>query len=306
MAINVDTVYKTVLLILNQQQRGYITPSEFNKLGSQVQLNMFENYASDLNQQYRVPQNDTEYANRVKNIDEKIDIFKKIGTANYNTAGSFFTHPYASASPIENYADNGNGVLTSFTVAYTGLLFDTEWKVTVAGVEVYNYTFSQNNNGVTFVFTTAPANLAAISFEIFAMDLYRLGTVIYNDATEVQEVSRNEWYQIKKAPLVAPTTSQPAYLYEDQKIYVYPTTIVNSIQVSYIKKPADPIWGSVAGALGQFVYNEQTSTQFELHPSEQTELILKILMYAGVIIEDPSLVQIAVEKVQGDDMNEKS
>jgi hypothetical protein len=29
-------------------------------------------------------------------------------------------------------------------------------------------------------------------------------------------------------------------------------------------------------------------------------------MYAGVIIEDPSLVQIAVEKVQGDDMNEKS
>ena len=306
MAINVDTVYKTVLLILNQQQRGYITPSEFNKLGSQVQLNMFENYASDLNQQYRVPQNDTEYANRVKNIDEKIDIFKKIGTANYNTAGSFFTHPYASASPIEPFAANGNGVLTSFTVAYTGLLFDTEWKVTVAGVEVYNYTFSQNNNGVTFVFTTAPANLAAISFEIFAMDLYRLGTVIYNDATEVQEVSRNEWYQIKKAPLVAPTTSQPAYLYEDQKIYVYPTTIVNSIQVSYIKKPADPIWGSVAGALGQFVYNEQTSTQFELHPSEQTELILKILMYAGVIIEDPSLVQIAVEKVQGDDMNEKS
>ena len=267
---------------------------------------MFENYASDLNQQYRVPQNDTEYANRVKNIDEKIDIFKKIGTANYNTAGSFFTHPYASASPIEPFAANGNGVLTSFTVAYTGLLFDTEWKVTVAGVEVYNYTFSQNNNGVTFVFTTAPANLAAISFEIFAMDLYRLGTVIYNDATEVQEVSRNEWYQIKKAPLVAPTTSQPAYLYEDQKIYVYPTTIVNSIQVSYIKKPSDPIWGSVAGALGQFVYNEQTSTQFELHPSEQTELILKILMYAGVIIEDPSLVQIAVEKVQGDDMNEKS
>ena len=31
MAINVDTVYKTVLLILNQQQRGYMTPDEFNK-----------------------------------------------------------------------------------------------------------------------------------------------------------------------------------------------------------------------------------------------------------------------------------
>jgi len=30
MAINVDNVYKTVLLILNQEQRGYITPDEFN------------------------------------------------------------------------------------------------------------------------------------------------------------------------------------------------------------------------------------------------------------------------------------
>ena len=86
-----------------------MTPDEFNKVGAQVQLNMFENYASDLNQQYRVPQNDTEYANRVKNIDEKIDIFKKIGSANYNTSGSYFTLPYADSSPyfVENEANNG-------------------------------------------------------------------------------------------------------------------------------------------------------------------------------------------------------
>jgi len=63
--INVDTVYKTVLLILNQQQRGYMTPNEFNNVGSQVQLNIFEKYEDDLNQQYRMQQNDTEYANRV-------------------------------------------------------------------------------------------------------------------------------------------------------------------------------------------------------------------------------------------------
>jgi hypothetical protein len=264
---------------------------------------MFENYASDLNQQYRVPQNDTEYANRVKNIDEKIDIFKKIGTANYNTAGSFFTHPYASVTPAFTQTITNNGTIT-YVTTYSGSIFDTQWKVTAGGTEVYDYTFTQSSTSTTFVFTTAP--VGALIFQLFSIDLYRLGTVIYNDANEVQEISRNEWYQIKKAPLVAPTTSRPVYLYEDQKIYVYPATITSAIQVSYIKKPSDPIWGSVAGALGQFVYNEQTSTQFELHPSEQTELILKILMYAGVIIEDPSLVQIAVEKVQGDDMNEKS
>ena len=31
MAINVNTVYTTVLTILNKEQRGYLTPDEFNK-----------------------------------------------------------------------------------------------------------------------------------------------------------------------------------------------------------------------------------------------------------------------------------
>ena len=301
MAINVNTVYKTVLLILNQQQRGYMTPDEFNKVGAQVQLNMFENYASDLNQQYRVPQNDTEYANRVKNIDEKIDIFKKIGTANYYTPGSYFTLPYGDAltTPF-NIANNGT---VTYTVSYA-LSFNVQWRVTANGVEVFNYTFTTSAAGTTFVFSAAPAG--AMVFQPYDTDLYRLGTVIYNDATKVQMIDRSEWYLIKRAPLVAPTTSQPVFLYEDQKIYIYPSSIINSVQVSYIKKPTNPIWGYVPGALGQFIYNEQTSTQFELHSSEQTELILKILMYAGVIIEDPNLVQIASQKVQGDDLNEKS
>ena len=67
MAVNVDIVYKTVLLVLNQQQRGYITPDEFNKVATQVQLTMFEAYAGDLNQQYRKQENDTEYGDILKN-----------------------------------------------------------------------------------------------------------------------------------------------------------------------------------------------------------------------------------------------
>jgi len=75
--VNVNTVYQTVLLILNQQQRGYITPDEFNKIATQAQLTMFEAYASDLNQQYRLPSNDTEYSDRVKNIEQKLQFFQK-------------------------------------------------------------------------------------------------------------------------------------------------------------------------------------------------------------------------------------
>ena len=47
MAISVNKVYKTVLLILNKEQRGYMTPEEFNRIGTQVQREIFEKYFED-------------------------------------------------------------------------------------------------------------------------------------------------------------------------------------------------------------------------------------------------------------------
>ena len=41
------------------------------------------------------------------------------------------------------------------------------------------------------------------------------------------------------------------------------------------------------------LYNPATSINFELHGSEETELVLKILTLAGVTIRDPQLYQIA-------------
>jgi len=101
MAINVNTVYQTVLTILNKEQRGYMTPDEFNNVATQVQLEVFEKYFEDLNQQIRVPQTDMNYADRVENIDEKIAVFKTFGNAVYNAAAvttdKYFTLPNTDA-----------------------------------------------------------------------------------------------------------------------------------------------------------------------------------------------------------------
>ena len=63
------------MYILNKEQRGYIPPTEFNSLAEQAQLTIFEKYFEDLNQALRMPPNDSEYSNRVKTIQEKIDVF---------------------------------------------------------------------------------------------------------------------------------------------------------------------------------------------------------------------------------------
>lgn len=44
MAISVDTVYQRVLTLANKEQRGYITPQEFNLLANQAQMSIFESY----------------------------------------------------------------------------------------------------------------------------------------------------------------------------------------------------------------------------------------------------------------------
>ncbi len=241
MAVNVDIVYKTVLLILNQQQRGYMTPDEFNKTATQVQLTIFEGYASDLNQQYRLPDNDTEYGDRVKNIEQKLQFFQKY---------------------INNAAVPG---------AITG-----------------TNPFTIDTTVVT--------------------DLYRLGSVMYQGVQLGQYSQRNEVTQLFLSPLTQPTEKFPIYLYESGQLFVFPNTIItpNDINISYLATPANVTWAYTTGGLGEYVYAAGASIDFQLDVTEQTEIILRILAYAGVIIQDPSIVQIASQAVATEDANEKS
>ena len=40
--MNINDVYKTVQAILNKEQRGYVSPFDFNKFAEQAQLEIFE------------------------------------------------------------------------------------------------------------------------------------------------------------------------------------------------------------------------------------------------------------------------
>jgi len=151
-------------------------------------------------------------------------------------------------------------------------------------------------------------------------DLYKLGTVIYNNAVELQKVNRNEYLYLNASLLTKPTTDFPVYIYEratqgtagnntgSPHLYIYPSSIAsaNDIKVSYIRKPSDIVWGFSIGNLGQYLYSSNVSTQFELIESEQTNIILRILAYAGIIIKDPQIVQVAAQAVQSEQINSKS
>ena len=76
MAINVNQVYKAVLVVLQQEKRGVLTPTEFNKIATQAQQEIFTEYFDELNQLLRQPQTSLAYADRYALLDEKISLFK--------------------------------------------------------------------------------------------------------------------------------------------------------------------------------------------------------------------------------------
>ena len=86
--VNIDNVYQKVLSLSNKEQRGYVTPQEFNLFANQAQLEIFEQYFYDINQFGRTPGNENEYGDMLNLLNEKISEFKTTAPLVY-TSGVF-------------------------------------------------------------------------------------------------------------------------------------------------------------------------------------------------------------------------
>jgi hypothetical protein len=223
--INVDRVYQRVLILANKEQRGYITPQEFNLYANQAQMDIFEQYFYDLNQFRRIPGNDTTHADMVDVLEEKIGIFE------------------VTAALV--LAPNAEG-------------------------------FSSGNlNGL--------------------IRFYRLSNVRSDNNIMMESVSRKDFRTFPNSPLTAPTTTRPIYMVD---------TINNTLQIAgstlgianidYVQSPRDVNWTYVV--VGEKALLNATALDyqdFDLHPSEETKLVVKILTLAGLTLKDPNLYQAA-------------
>ena len=212
MAVSIDKVYQKVLALANKEQRGYITPQEFNIFADLAQMEIFEQYFYDLDQYMRSDGSAEEYSDIVHNIQEKIAFFEVQQSI----------HPSGTLPP------------DSF---------------------------------------------------------YRLGTVIYNHVTEVEEVQQNEILYINKSLLIKPSTRKPVYVRTSATIITpYPSSISSNLSCTYTRKPNKPSWGYVV-VNTRAMYDADITTDFELHPAEESELVYKILKFAGLAIKRDDLAK---------------
>ena len=337
MAINVNSVYKTVLSILNKEQRGFLNPDEYNNIAKQVQLEILEKLFFDYNRFLNIEKagrvNET-LADIPRKVQEQLDEFYTSSTltsavdGNGNATGVYTLPtdlykiidvtksnqtievekidknklPYLKSSPLTTPS-------TSFPVYYqraTDLVSDP---INIGNILMqyilkpadprWGYTIN-SNYGVNIYDSLTFVDTGLINNKILA-------TTSANYTTSTSDATNNT-YTIAGAhqtsgsgsgatfTLVvaggAPTTLtvvNPGSGYAVGDTLTFPTSVIGgSANVVYTIQAGDTFNSSTRG-----------STDFTLHASHESELIVSILAYAGFTVKNPEVFQGAIQLGQG-------
>ena len=242
--VRVDDVYQKVLAIANKEQRGYITPQEFNLFADHAQMGIFEQYFYDLSQyKRRLSSNNTRDENPIEIIQQKLNPFKKTS--------------------------------------------EIDWNFELTNLE----------------------------------DFYRIESVMVNSTVNplakipVGKVDRDIYWANSTLPLFSGASkTRLYYTTEDGRIYVQrpfkkkaiyergswtPGVFDNQYNpyLMYIKKPSKPNWTYVIhNQNALYDSNNANLLDFELHSSEENNLVISVLKLAGITMKDANLVQIASQE----------
>ena len=239
--VDIDTVYQRVLVLANKEQRGYITPQEFNLFANQAQMEIFEQYFYDVKKSRKGEAgNDREFSDPLSILNEKISVFE---------------------------IERGSGWMS--------------------------------------------ANLGAAM--ILPNEVYRVGTIRI-ERTQVEMMTSKRFDAARMMKVGAPSINSPIGTMIANSIAVgigpAPGNTTNPTQslmnMSYIRRPNNVSWGYVV--LGEKALYDPTPAKtlhFELHASEETELIYKILKYSGASMKRQDVIQIGQGLEQLQDNKEK-
>ena len=221
--VNIDTVYQRGLALANKEQRGYITPQDFNLFANQAQMEIFEQYFYDVNMARKGQGNDTVYADVDDMLEEKLQIFER---------------------------GDGTGVVSAYAGAGGG--------------------------GIN---------------KILPNYIYRVTRVEYNKVI-CEILNTKDFNDVKNAPyLLKPTYTRPVANIRNNQLRCFVGTNVTPTGVFYYKIPAKVNWAYIV-MNNKAMYNEGGGdVHFELHRSEETQLVNKILKLAGISIKHQDVAQ---------------
>ena len=223
MAVDIDNVYQKVLALANKEQRGYITPQEFNLFADKAQNEIFNNYFHKIKITANKPKTQTLYSDELEMLEEKL-------------------HPFFN---------------------------DTIVSTSTADL-------------------TLPTNLHKI-------------ISITRGGNQVTQLNKSEVAYTENNPLTKATTTRSTFVREDSgTVTIFPApTVSTDFEINFYAVPKKPSWSYVIINGKPLLNASATDFQnFELHESEEENLVNKILLLAGVTIQKPEIQQAGATQMQ--------
>lgn len=301
----INSVRNTVLAVLNKNNYGYISPSDFNLYAKQAQLEIFEEYFSNYNKIINMENarlSGSHYADLKKNAEENMETFSET---------KFLTNIGVNKYSIPSLATTGdesiliNKVLCYYVTITSGNTTANTANALVCstatfisdGVKEGDIVVNTDTGGISEVVAVVSETVLAIMDDIFTD--FPEGFKVYDSASvsEVEKVNHSRITQLVMSNLTAPTMAYPAYTQEQDFIRVYPASIngFGRIVAQYFRYPRDPKWTwiTLVGGAPVFDQSQPDYQDFEVPPQTEYRLVAKILQYCGISIRETEVAQFA-------------
>jgi hypothetical protein len=308
----INEVRNAVLSIVNKNNYGYISPSDFNLFAANAQMEIWEEYFSSYNKTINAENqraSGTDYADIESPIAETLETFLQTDFL-VNLGLNNFSMPTVTTVGNDSYyllkllcypnklaSGTNTSVVSSYLVDSTASFLSDGLSVgdivvnTTTGVSanISSLTSSTNTNlALTAnIFTSTPSNYSVL----------KIATL-----KEADKVSVGKITMLNASLLTKPTDFYPSYTLEGQTIKIYPSTIdtKGQVQAVYFRYPKTPKWTYITLISGEpaFDQSQPDYQDFELPNEDGFKLVTKILEYCGISIREAEVTQFGMVQQQ--------
>jgi hypothetical protein len=314
----INSVRNAVLTILNKNNYGYVSPSDFNLMAQNAQMEIYEEYFSNYNKVINAENgrgSGTEYADIKKPISEVLENFLK----------SDFLVPKQTASglDINNYffpsviTVGNNAYMINKIIVYTKRitsgfndnlvpfqLEDSNADFITDGVQPGDIVVNSTTYQGSVVAAVVSSTILDLYDDIFQDPLTGEDYIIYSGSSysEAEKVTNGNILLLSNSLLTSPSLIYPAYTNIGNYMSLYPTTIngYGAVKADYFTYPKVPKWTYTTLVSGEPVFDQSQPDyqDFELPTEDEYKLVTKILEYCGIIIREMEVSQFGMAQQQ--------
>lgn len=312
----INSVRNTVLSVLNKNNYGYVSPSDFNLYATQAQMELYEEYFSNYNKDINMENSrmsGSDYADISKALREVLEIFLvsdflyPIVSASGNTLNRFYAPSLITtgneAYMIENVlCYTSQLTLGSNTSAVAFQLVDLTASFLSNGISPGDIVVNIVTNQTTTVQAVVTNTTIDLNEDIFLSsgEDYRIYSASkYGEAEKVHPAKLN---LLNTSMLTSPSLMFPAYETKGNNLIFYPTSIkgYGVVKATYFRYPKVPKWTYISLSNGEpsFDQSQPDYQDFEMPQEDEFKLVMKILQYCGMSIREIQVTQFAQAQEQ--------